>query len=158
VLKLSWSAALAGLPLALVASPFSSLIAIAVASSFVLAAVIAERWHRAEGQRGGVEAERSRSERVGGGRLALGETASGAVTTVPFGWRDGVRAFIPGAPGSGKTVDLALHAGAYIADGQGVVAMTPGRRGSPRRTRDRGSRARPTLASRADLMTRRARS
>ncbi len=144
LLRLSWSVALAGLPLALAAWPFSSLIAIAIAATFVLAALIAERWQRGETDRGGVEAGRARArrglrsltvgargrrrwqtERVRGGRLALGETAGGAVTTVPFGWQDGVRAFIPGAPGSGKTVDLALHAAAYIADGQGAVAIDP---------------------------------
>lgn len=50
---------------------------------------------------------------------------------MPFvGSIEGVRAFIPGAPGSGKTVDLAAHARAYIAAGQGVAAIDP--KGAPR--------------------------
>ncbi|MQA74694.1 MAG: type IV secretion system DNA-binding domain-containing protein [Solirubrobacterales bacterium] len=142
--NLAWSAPLLGLPAALVVLALSPVISIAAAGAFVLAALIAGRWQRAEAQRGGVEAERGRARRglraltfgarerrrwrtawVRDGRLALGETRGGQVTTVPFGWRDGVRAFIPGAPGSGKTVDLALHARAYIAHGQGVVAIDP---------------------------------
>lgn len=143
-LQLAWSVPLVGLPVAVVAAAFVPMIGIAAAGAFVLAAAIGKRWQRADSHRGGVEADRDRArrgiyaltrgarerrrwraERVRDGRLALGETRAGEVTTVPFGWQDGVRAFIPGAPGSGKTVDLAVHARAYIADGQGVVAIDP---------------------------------
>jgi hypothetical protein len=93
---------------------------------------------------GARERRRWRAERVRDGRLALGETPDGTVATVPFGWRDGVRAFIPGAPGSGKTVDLAVHAGAYIASGHGVAAIDPKGDGDLREVaRAHRGRARP---------------
>jgi hypothetical protein len=144
LLNLAWSTSLLGLPVALPTSLISAQHAAAVAAACVLGAVIAHRWQRDDLHRGGVEAQRARerrglvslsigardrrrwrAERVRDGRLALGETAAGAVVTVPFGSREGVRAFIPGAPGSGKTVDLAAHAGAYIAAGHAVVAVDP---------------------------------
>lgn len=144
--NLAWSVSLLGLPAALVILALSPVISIAVAGAFVLGAVIAERWQRGDSARGGVEAQRARerrglraltlgarelrrwrADRVRDGRLALGEAPGGAVVTVPFGWREGVRAFIPGGPGSGKSVDLAIHARAYIAAGQGVTAIDPKR-------------------------------
>ena len=143
-LRLSWTVSLAPLPLAALAFVFSSLLGVALAGALVLTAIASHRWQRDEADRGGVEAERGRGrrglaalstgrrerkrwvrKRVQDGRLALGETRSGDVATVPFGSREGVRAFIPGAPGSGKTVDLAVHAATYVADGQAVVAIDP---------------------------------
>lgn len=144
VLGLSWTVALLGVPAALIALAFSPVIGTATIGAVALAALITRHWQSADAHRGGVEAQRGRERRglhalaLGGRRrdrwranrvrdrrLALGETPGGEVATVPFGSREGVRAFIPGAPGSGKTVDLALHAGAYISAGQGVAAIDP---------------------------------
>lgn len=141
---LAWSISLLGLPVAIAAFWLSPPYAVAGAGALVLAAYLGQHRQRLERQRGGVEAQRDRerlslrsltlgrrerrrwrAERVRDGRLALGETPAGEVATVPFGSRDGVRAFIPGAPGSGKTVDLAVHARAYVAAGQGVAAIDP---------------------------------
>jgi hypothetical protein len=141
---LAWSVALLGLPVAVAGLVFSPVLAVAIAGALLLAGCIAHQWQRLDRQRGGVEAQRSRerrglrsltfggrerrrwrADRVQGGRLALGETPGGEVATVPFGSTEGVRAFIPGAPGSGKTVDLALHAAAYVGAGHGVVAIDP---------------------------------
>jgi hypothetical protein len=144
ILRLTWTVSLAGLPAAAVAFAFSSFLGVAVGGAFVLAAGIAYRWQREVSGRGGVEAERGRArrglgaltigtrtrrrwvnDRVRDGRLALGQSRGGDVVTVPFGEREGVRAFIPGAPGSGKTVNLAVHASAYAAQGQAALAIDP---------------------------------
>ncbi len=141
---LAWSMSLLALPVALIAFVLSPLVGAAAVAAVLLAAYIAHHWQRLDVQRGGVESQRARerrglrsltlgarerrrwkADRVRDGRLALGETAAGTVATVPFGSSEGVRAFIPGAPGSGKTVDLALHAGAYIGEGHGVAAIDP---------------------------------
>lgn len=144
LLGLAWSVSLVGLAAAPIMLVFSPVLAVATAGALTLAAYIARHWQHLDRDRGGVEAQRSRerrglraltfgererrrwrAERVRNGRLALGVTRGGEVATVPFGSSEGVRAFIPGAPGSGKTVDLALHAGAYIGEGHGVVAIDP---------------------------------
>ena len=75
--------------------------------------------------RGAIERRRWRRERVRGGRLALGQGPNGSVHTVPFGERQGTRAFIIGAPGSGKTVTLATHAVAYVDWGYPVISVDP---------------------------------
>ena len=144
LLGLTWSVPLLALPVALVSLVFSTRIGVAAAGSLLLAAVLMRHWQRADSQRGEVEAQRVRdrrglhsltlggrerrrwkAERVRGDRLALGESRGGEIVTVPFGSREGVRAFIPGAPGSGKTVDLAVHARAYVAAGHGVASIDP---------------------------------
>lgn len=141
---LAWTVSLVGLPVVLLALAFSPLLAVAIACALLLGACLAYQRQRNEQQRGGVEAQqgrerrgvraltlgarerrRWRAQRVRDGRLGLGETPGGQVASVPFGSGEGVRAFIPGAPGSGKTVDLALHARAYIAAGHGVAAIDP---------------------------------
>lgn len=143
-LHLAWNVALLGLPIGLLALFASPLIGLATFGALMLATAIAHRWQREDSRRGGVEANRSRArrglremtigarerrrwraERVCDGRLALGEALGGVVATIPFGRSEGVRAFIPGAPGSGKSVDLAVHAETYAANGQGVVAIDP---------------------------------
>ena len=132
------------LPLALPALVFSSWAALAIALSVCLATLSSAAWQRQDEERGGVEAQRARErpglralvferkqtqlwreQRVRDDRFALGTNRAGGVVTVPFGAHQGVRALIPGAPGSGKTVDLAVHARAYVAAGQGACVIDP---------------------------------
>jgi len=141
---LRWSWALAGLPLAVLAWPLSWLLTGALLVAVSVAALCGNSWQGQDLERGGVEAEsardrrgpltafqgrrerqRWRSCRVEDGRFALGETARGKVRTVPFGERQGTRAFVLGAPGSGKTVTLAAHALAYAEAGLPVVCVDP---------------------------------
>lgn len=143
-LGLAWSVSLVGLPAALIPLAFSPVIGVAAISAVVLAAYITSHWQRMDSQRGGVEAQRTRerrglhaltfgegersrwrTERVRDGRLAIGETPGGQIVTVPFGSREGTRALIVGAPGSGKSVDLAVHARAYVSAGQGSATVDP---------------------------------
>ncbi|GIK77716.1 MAG: hypothetical protein EDQ89_02500 [Acidobacteria bacterium] len=71
------------------------------------------------------ESQRARGERRVGERLALGIRRDRELATVPLGVRQGVRGFIPGAPGSGKTVTLAAHASAYVRSGMAAIVVDP---------------------------------
>ncbi|MDQ3728415.1 MAG: DUF853 domain-containing protein, partial [Actinomycetota bacterium] len=72
-----------------------------------------------------IRARSWRTERVHGNRLALGSAGDGALVTVPFGASQGTRAFIVGAPGSGKTITLGAHADAYAGEGLPVISVDP---------------------------------
>lgn len=108
------------------------------------AAIVGVAWQRQELERGGVEAQRerervgpvrllrtrrrlraAREDRVGGTRLALGQTPAGRVRTVPFGSAQGVRGLVVGAPGSGKTVTTAAIASAYAELRLPMVCVDP---------------------------------
>jgi hypothetical protein len=141
---LRWSWALIPLPLAGAAALVAPLPGLAAASSLVLGGVLGFLRYQDDLKRGGVEAQtardrsgplstlsaqwrcrRWRAERVQDGRLAIGQSADGRVRTVPFGERQGTRAFVLGAPGSGKTMTLGAHAVAYADRGFPVVCVDP---------------------------------
>lgn len=139
-----WTWPLACLPLALIAAIFSPLIGVGIGAACFLAVGIGAVWHRERIDMAGEEAQRARervgvvkgvrtrrsarrwqTERVQGDRLALGQTRHGEVVTVPVGVSQGVRAFIGGAPGSGKTLNLIAHALAYIKQRIAAVTIDP---------------------------------
>lgn len=141
---LRWSWALVPLPLAAGLVPLIPRAGLAGLTLFATAGWLGYVRERQDIERGGTEAQiarersgpltrlkaylharRWRRERVRGGRLALGSGGDGAVVTVPFGATQGTRAFIVGAPGSGKTVSLATHADAYAAQGLPVISVDP---------------------------------
>jgi TraM recognition site of TraD and TraG len=142
--RLRWTWAFAGVPLVAIAFAVDRQAGLASATAVATAAGIGGAWQGEALERGGSEAQAAR-ERVGiwagfsalvrvrrwranpvrEGRLAIGQTRAGTLLTVPFGQADGVRAFVPGAPGSGKTVTLCAHAVAYAREGFPVVCIDP---------------------------------
>ena len=139
----SWLA-VAGLPLLPVAVALRERGLVALALGLLAGAAVAAAWQRRALERGGVEAQREREHggplrsirsilrlrrvrgrRTVGGRFVVGKARGGGPLTVPFGSQQGVRAFIPGAPGSGKTVTMAAHAVAYAEAGQAVICVDP---------------------------------
>jgi prepilin signal peptidase PulO-like enzyme (type II secretory pathway) len=143
-LRLHWSTPLLALPLAVGLAAVSPAVGVAVGGALTLAAVAGIVRHLQSLERGGSEARkarervglpalaraelaarRARSERRQGERLVLGMTRNRRLATVPLGSRQGVRGFIPGAPGSGKTVSLAAHASAYVRSGMAAIVVDP---------------------------------
>jgi hypothetical protein len=139
-----WASPLMAAPLAGLVWLISPDYGFVLAAALIAAVVIGWQWERQAktgerldsqrrreggGQLARVRGELSRrrhgTQRVRGNRLVLGADRSGHRVTVPFGSADGVRAFVPGAPGSGKTVTLTAHSIAYARRGYGVVAIDP---------------------------------
>jgi TraM recognition site of TraD and TraG len=142
--RFRWTWAFAGVPLTAIAFAVDWQAGLATATAVATAAGIGGAWQGDALERGGSEAQmareragiwaglsalvrvrRWRASPVGDGRLAIGQSPAGRVVTVPFGQGDGVRAFVPGAPGSGKTVTLCAHAVAYASEGLPVVCIDP---------------------------------
>lgn len=141
---LHWSWPLLPLPALLAGGLIWPVPAAVAGGAALLAAGLGFLRHREQVERGGVEAQAARErsgpisllraerrarrwrvDRVCDGRLAVGQGADGQVRTVPFGARQGTRAFVLGAPGSGKTVTLLAHAVAYCERGLPVVCVDP---------------------------------
>lgn len=143
-LGLRWTWTLAWLPAIGVTWLVDRGVAPAVALGVALAAGAAAWWEHEDMQRGGQEAQRvrerlglfgwlyslytvrrARRDRVADGRVAIGHTSDRKVVTLPFGDSQGRRGFICGAPGTGKTVDVASLATAYASRGLPVVCVDP---------------------------------
>lgn len=141
---LRWSSPLLALPASALAFPLWPAISAASGGVLLLAAGVAWGRHRQSIERGGPEAQRAR-ERIGplamlrsarrrrsakenrrlGGRLLLGLRRDRGLASVPLGVSQGVRGFVPGAPGSGKTVTLAAHTSAYVRSGMAAIVIDP---------------------------------
>lgn len=143
-LGLRWTWSLAWLPVIGVMWLVNRGLAPAVALGIVIATGATAWWEHEDIQRGGPEAQRvrerlglfgwlyslytlsrARRDRVGAGRVAIGQTSDRKVVTVPFGDVQGRRGFICGAPGTGKTIDVASVATAYASRGLPVVCVDP---------------------------------
>lgn len=143
-LALHWSSPLLGAPVAALALLFGTAPGLGASATIVLATGLGLSRHLQSLERGGPEARRARertgvprlvrsrldsrrarADRLRGERFAVGLGRSREVATLPLGLRQGVRGFIPGAPGSGKTVTLAAHASVYLRAGMGAVVVDP---------------------------------
>jgi hypothetical protein len=144
VLGVGWTWTLAWLPVIGATWLVASGLAPAVALGILLAAGTTAWWEHEDIQRGGQEAQRvrerlglfswlyslhklsrARRDRVRAGRVAVGQTPDRKVVSVPFGDGQGRRGFICGAPGTGKTIDVASLATAYASQGLPVVCVDP---------------------------------
>jgi hypothetical protein len=141
---LHWSTPLIALPVAGISLAVEPVAGVATGGAFIAATGVALARHQQSVERGGPEARRAR-ERVGaisrargglarrraearrtdGARLVLGVRRDHGLATVPIGIHQGVRGFVPGAPGSGKTVTLAAHASAYVRAGMAAIVVDP---------------------------------
>jgi Type IV secretion-system coupling protein DNA-binding domain len=140
----AWSWPLTGLPLAGAGIIVWPMAGAGLAAVLVLAASAAATRRQQSVEKGGVEARRARdsvgvvsfiissvairrmrAKQVRRDRLAIGVTRNRRVRTVPLGIHQGVRGFVPGAPGAGKTVTLAAHAVAYIRQGMAAICVDP---------------------------------
>ncbi len=139
-----WSTPLVGVVLVVPAFLIRPLVGLVAGVVVALAVAIGLIRHRQSVERGGLEARRAReramlptlirarlarrralTDRLRGDRFVLGTTSARTIATLPLGTRQGVRGFVPGAPGSGKTVTLAAHASAYVRAGLGAVVVDP---------------------------------
>lgn len=154
-MKLRWTWALCGAPLAYLAWPLDWQVGLFLATSTLTTAGIGFYWSLKDTERGGEEARRTRDAagpfhlarawaaqrrngeqrvqpakrklpgRESGDRLALGTTPRGATYYVPLGLSRGVHALILGATGAGKTVTQAAIAQAHILAGLPVIVLDP---------------------------------
>ncbi len=143
--RLRWSWSPLAAPLAWLIWIISWQLGLALALASATATALGLYWHLEDTHRGGEEARAVRDglgplglaraylarrrlgegERVDGGGLALGTTATGRVCRVPFGSHQGVHALIVGATGAGKTVSQAAIAQAYLRAGMGAIVIDP---------------------------------
>jgi conjugal transfer pilus assembly protein TraD len=141
-LRLRWTWALLGIPMALMAWPLDWHTALAL-----VVATISVTWGSFNSQveikrRGGEEAREMREApgpirflislstplhrpRQQPGKFALGKTSRGDACWIPMGQDTGVHSMVLGATGAGKTVTQAAIAQAYIRAGKAAVIVDP---------------------------------
>lgn len=142
--RLRWTWVCAGLPICAVSWAVQAGTGRASVAGLAMAGAIASAWERQQLHDGGSRAQLVRERlgffsalwsvsrrrlaerhRVRAGRFVIGESLERKLITVPLGVGEGKRGALVGAPGTGKTVDLAALAGAHVEAGCWVVCVDP---------------------------------